>query len=134
MPRGLKNPRFSFQVDMDVESLNQQECFVLDMGDKIYLYQGTAATPFDKTAASNFGDYLEKSKNGAATLEEADEHFWKLLNGTVEEVRGEVGAEGGEDGDGAATPGGAAFIDDGNGWSRAGSAQIDTQLARLAAR
>ena len=26
------------QVDMDVESLNQKECFVLDMGDKIYLY------------------------------------------------------------------------------------------------
>jgi len=23
---------------MDVESLNQKECFVLDMGDKIYLY------------------------------------------------------------------------------------------------
>eukprot|EP01045_Picozoa_sp_COSAG04_P008113 COSAG04_NODE_442_length_14382_cov_72.823566_8_plen_61_part_00 len=37
MPRGHKKPRFAFQVDMDVESVNQQECFVLDMGDKIYL-------------------------------------------------------------------------------------------------
>jgi hypothetical protein len=34
---------------------------------------GKAASPFDKTAAANFADYLEKAKNGAATMEDADE-------------------------------------------------------------
>ena len=35
MPKGHKKPRFAFQVDLDVEALNHQECFVLDMGDKV---------------------------------------------------------------------------------------------------
>ena len=92
--QGHKKPRFAFQVDLDVESLNHQECFVLDMGDRIYKFvvilplhliergdsashkcflQGEAASPFDRTAAANFADYLEKSKNGVATLEDANE-------------------------------------------------------------
>jgi len=136
MARGHKNPRFAFQVDMDVEALNQKECFVLDMGDKIYLYQGSTATPFDKTAAAEFADYLEKAKNGAASLENADSHFWKLLNGTEDEVRAEATEVGGgeaEDGD-VMTPGGAAFINDGAEWGRADRQQIAAQLARVGTR
>lgn len=45
----------------------------MDMGDRIYKFVGDAASPFDRTAAANFADYLEKSKNGVATLEDANE-------------------------------------------------------------
>lgn len=137
MPRGHKNPRFVFQVDMDVESLNRSECFVLDMGDKIYLYKGDHATPFDNDAAARFADYLEKAKNGAASLElEPDMYFWKLLNGTIDEVRDEA-TEVGEKGQGdIMSPGGVAYLDcgDGTGWARATTSQIQSQVARVTTR
>ena len=60
-------------MDLDAEALNHQECFILDMGDRIYKFVGDAASPFDRTAAANFADYLEKGKNGVATLEDANE-------------------------------------------------------------
>lgn len=123
-----------------MEALNSQECFVLDMGDKIYRYMGAAASPFDKTAAAGFADYLEKSKNGAASLQDADEYFWRLLNGTESDVPAEVppppqlDQEDGEEGPGAMAAGGAAFIDadDGGGWSRASLEQIAGQVNRMA--
>lgn len=137
MPRGHKKPRFAFQVEMDVDSLNRSECFVLDMGDRIYLYQGGSATPFDKTAAAEFADYLEKAKNGAATLEDADVHFWKLMNGTEDEVRDEATDVRDEDDDhDIMSPGGAAFVNqgDGSGWARATRPQTEEQIARVVTR
>ena len=129
MPRGHKKPRFAFQVDMDVESVNQQECFVLDMGDKIYLYQGASSTPFDKTAAAGFADYLEKSKNGAATLSNADDYFWRLLNGSEEEVKAEAASKSSDEA--GIVAGGVAFVSDDDGWARATAAQIEEQMARV---
>ena len=137
MPRGHKKPRFAFQVEMDVDSLNQSECFVLDMGDRIYLYQGGSATPFDKTAAAEFADYLEKAKNGAATLENANVHFWKLMNGTEDEVRDEATDVTDEDDvRDIMSPGGAAFVNqgDGSGWARATRPQTEEQIARVVTR
>lgn len=71
--QGHTKPRFAFQVDLDVDALNHQECFLLDMGDRIYKFVGDAASAFDRMDATNFADYLEKSKNGAATVEDANE-------------------------------------------------------------
>ena len=95
-------------------------------------YQGPAATPFDKTAAAGFADYLEKAKSGAATLSSADEYFWRLLNGSEADVALEHTDDGEEAGQGGMTTGGAGFVGDGDGWARASGAQIEEQLARLA--
>ena len=80
---------------------------------------------------------LEKAKNGAASLEDADVHFWKLLNGTEEEVRAEATELGDDDDDREImSPGGAAFLNpgDGSGWVRATRPQTAEQLARVATR
>ena len=100
-------------------------------------YQGPSATPFDKTAAAEFADYLEKAKNGAASLEDADVHFWKLLNGTEKDVRTEATELGGGDDDrDIMSPGGAGFLNpgDGTGWVRATRPQTTEQLARVTTR
>ena len=93
--------------------------------------QVPAATPFDKTAAAGFADYLEKAKSGAATLSSADEYFWRLLNGSEADVALEH-TDDGEEAGRVMTPGGAGFVGDGDGWARASGAQIEEQLARLA--
>jgi hypothetical protein len=51
--KGRKYPRV-FPVPVTATSLNQSDCFVLDLGSNIYIWTGTDANQFEKVAALNF--------------------------------------------------------------------------------
>jgi len=76
------------QVDLKRESLNSSDVFVLDLGLKIYQFNGAKSTPMEKSKAMQFCVTMESERNGLAkheVLEETNKDipadFWKPLGG-----------------------------------------------------
>ena len=77
------------------DSLNDGDSFVLDAGEKVYVWNGDNASPFEKLAANLAAENLESLRAGAAQATTTiDEDFWAKLGGegpiTSKEDAGEV--------------------------------------------
>lgn len=63
-------------------SLNQNDSFILDVGTKIYVWNGAASSGFEKCKANLVAENWEGQRNGrCTTTHDIDERFWKLLGG-----------------------------------------------------
>jgi len=70
------------EVDLARDSLNEGDCFVLDAGKRIYIYQGSSAMPLEKYEANTMAERLERQRGGQAeATHELDDKFWELLGG-----------------------------------------------------
>jgi len=70
------------EVPLDKSSLSDGDCFVLDAGDKIYIWDGAQSSPFEKSKANAVAEHIESERDGKATAtHECGEDFWKLLGG-----------------------------------------------------
>jgi len=70
------------EVPRERGSLNQGDCFILDSGIKIYVWQGSESSPFEKTKANNVAENMEAERDGKATVTlDVDDDFWRLLGG-----------------------------------------------------
>lgn len=64
------------------ESLNHRDCFILDMGRKIYTWFGDDASPFLKNGCNMKAEKMESERDGESTVvTEVDEAFWEALGG-----------------------------------------------------
>lgn len=64
------------------DSLNEGDCFVLDAGAKIYIWEGKDASPYEKNKANMVAENMEAERDGKATAtHDLDESFWMMLGG-----------------------------------------------------
>ncbi len=64
------------------DSMNQGDAFILDAGEKIYVWKGDSCSPFEGSAAALAAEALEASRDGRATAtHEVDDAFWEALGG-----------------------------------------------------
>jgi len=84
--KGKKKVRVT-QVDCGRKSLNSSDVFILDCGLKVYQFNGSHSTPFERTKAQQMAVSLESERNGLAKMHVLDEgqtlpkHFWEVLGG-----------------------------------------------------
>jgi len=88
--KGKKKVRTT-QVELKRASLNSSDVFVLDLGLKIFQFNGKNSTPFERAKASQFCKSMESERNGvakASVLEETQKdmpaEFWAPLGGPGE--------------------------------------------------
>ena len=87
--KGKKNVRIR-EVDRTVKSLNNGDVFILDMGMKLYQWNGSKSGIFEKNKAGQLCRALDSERSGkpeVIVVEEGseDEEFWKALGdrGTI---------------------------------------------------
>jgi len=70
-------------VPLKRESLNQRDAFVLDSGDRIYIWCGKRCSPFEKNAANMLAENKESERGSDDTkvTHDVDDRFWELLGG-----------------------------------------------------
>jgi hypothetical protein len=86
--KGRKFPRV-FPAPVVASSLNEGDCFVLDLGVNIYIWTGADANQFEKVAALNFAINVKNHERKAKSVlnypqdmgGEVEETFWKALGG-----------------------------------------------------
>jgi len=72
----------SVEVKCARESLNQGDAFVLDMGEKIYIWKGESCSPFETNLANQFAEGLESERGGKSqATHDIDGDFWAALGG-----------------------------------------------------
>jgi len=76
---GDKYPRV-FPIEMKASSMNHGDCFVLDMGNNIYVWQGTEANKYEKNAAVYYAQNLKNHEMKS----HAEVHFPQTMGGDVE--------------------------------------------------
>ena len=85
--RTVKTVRAS-QVPVAAKSLNDGDVFVLDAGLKIYVFIGTSANAFEKMKGAALAHNLIAARQGKSKLvNDLDDEFWKLLNGSPKDVQ-----------------------------------------------
>jgi len=73
------------QVTCTRECLNQGDCFILDTGKIIYVWEGTDTNPQEKIAASDASEKIESQRDGKSKVtHDIDDDFWKELGGEGE--------------------------------------------------
>ncbi|KAL7025953.1 hypothetical protein ACKWTF_013721 [Chironomus riparius] len=100
--KGKKNIRVR-QVDLTIGSMNRGDCFILDAGNKIYVYVGQKAKRVEKMKAISAANQIrDQDHNGRAQVEIVDEfssgsdkeHFFEILgSGSPSQVPDESTAE-----------------------------------------
>jgi len=76
------------EVSAKATSLNHGDAFVLDLGAKVYVWQGKQANQMEKFAAGNYAETL-KVENNAEIIPLKDEgcdEFWTALGGSLSDV------------------------------------------------
>jgi gelsolin len=70
------------EVTCSKDSMNQGDCFILDSGKIVYVWEGDETSPFEKAAANTAAEKIERERNGKATAtHDIDDRFWELLGG-----------------------------------------------------
>lgn len=73
------------EVTLARDSLNQGDCFVLDVGATIYVWCGDEASPLEKVAANQAAESIEAKRDGKAkATHDIDDAFWAELGGEGE--------------------------------------------------
>jgi len=66
-------------------SLNQDDSFILDVGKKLYVWDGAKANPFEKYKAITVANKWADERDGRATVtKDIDDKFWGELGGEGE--------------------------------------------------
>jgi len=80
------------EVLLHNSSLNDGDCFILDAGDKIYVWEGSNSSPFEKNKANIEAEKMEAERDGKAkATHDIDDDFWAFLGGKAEiKAAGEV--------------------------------------------
>lgn len=70
------------EVTLERASLNHGDCFILDMGVVIYVWDGAEASAVEKVAANEAAEHIESSRDGKAkATHDIDDAFWAELGG-----------------------------------------------------
>eukprot|EP00439_Symbiodinium_sp_Y106_P084908 s357_g26.t5 len=78
--RKVKGKTSVLQVPVRKDMVNDSDSFVLDAADKIYVYDGPSASPFEKQAANRHAEHLESLRGGhAQATHDVDDTFWALM-------------------------------------------------------
>lgn len=78
----------AYQIPVKAENLNHGDAFVLDAGLKVYIWYGESANAFEKSKAAALHANVVSSRNGKAKkITTVDDEFWKILGGTIDDVR-----------------------------------------------
>jgi len=78
--RKLKGKTTVFQCPLRKALITKGDCFILDAPDKIYVYDGEGASPFEKKAANDKAENIENNRPGnAEATHDIDGGFWALL-------------------------------------------------------
>mmetsp|Transcript_17580 Transcript_17580/g.41726 ORF Transcript_17580/g.41726 Transcript_17580/m.41726 type:complete len:246 (+) Transcript_17580:41-778(+) len=78
--RKVKGKTSVLQVPVRKDMVNDSDSFVLDAPEKIYVYDGPSASPFEKQAANRHAEHLESLRGGhAQATHDVDDTFWTLL-------------------------------------------------------
>lgn len=81
------------EVPLRFSSLNQGDCFILEAEGKLYIWQGSGSSVFEKNKAIYFGnsiknhDYKGGSEIEIITGDEQNQQFNSYLEGTSSEIR-----------------------------------------------
>merc|ERR1712238_579109 len=65
--RKLKGKTTVFQCPLRKALITKGDCFILDAPDKIYVYDGEGASPFEKKAANDKAENIEEKSIGMST-------------------------------------------------------------------
>ena len=92
--KGKRYPRV-FPVPIEAKQLCESDCYVLDLGDHIYNWYGSACTEHEKVAAVNYANDLKNHmRKMKAKLHfpqtmggSIEEDFWKALGGSKADVQ-----------------------------------------------
>lgn len=99
VPRLLKVKRTKrttrgFEVPCKATSLNHGDVFILDAGREVTMWVGDSASPFEKAKAAAMVHNIVSARKGKAKQRrasyssgDAEPEFWKLLDGTVDDVQ-----------------------------------------------
>eukprot|EP00929_Paragymnodinium_shiwhaense_P009723 TRINITY_DN113_c0_g2_i1.p1 TRINITY_DN113_c0_g2~~TRINITY_DN113_c0_g2_i1.p1 ORF type:complete len:249 (-),score=69.94 TRINITY_DN113_c0_g2_i1:184-930(-) len=78
--RRVKGKTTVVQAPLKKTIINESDCFVLDAADKIYVYDGSSASPFEKNAANKKAEEIEAARaGGESATHDIDDGFWQLL-------------------------------------------------------
>jgi len=70
------------EVTLARASLNQGDCFILDMGTVIYVWNGEEAAAAEKLAANEAAESIESTRDGKAkATHDIDDAFWQEIGG-----------------------------------------------------
>lgn len=68
------------QVPLRKKMIDEFDCFVLDAPEKIYVYDGEKANPFERHKANLLAENIENARPGTAEVtRDIDDDFWALL-------------------------------------------------------
>mmetsp|Transcript_15686 Transcript_15686/g.39427 ORF Transcript_15686/g.39427 Transcript_15686/m.39427 type:complete len:384 (+) Transcript_15686:38-1189(+) len=69
------------QVELSVASLNAGDSFILDSGNKLFVYRGEESDGFEKMKAQEMAKTMESERHGKSKVVDAfdDDEFWKVL-------------------------------------------------------
>lgn len=71
------------EVTLERDSMNQGDCFLLDIGSVVYIWQGDESSAFEKVAAEKAAHGIAKSRHGHCRVEtNVDDEFWREIGGT----------------------------------------------------
>lgn len=84
--RRSKTP-LTFEVPPLACNLNQGDVFVLDRGDRVYIWIGSEASPSERFAGCLMVNKILGARHGKARRYEIDDIFWQTLQGGESDVR-----------------------------------------------
>lgn len=83
------------QVECSVSSMNRGDCYILDLGKKVYKYLGPESNAFEKSSAANLAANVVSGRQGKAKMYNItdDDDFWTTLGGTEADVADAISAD-----------------------------------------
>lgn len=90
--QGCRKQITAMEVPLAADSLNQNDCFILDHGLKIYVWQGSSAGIFEKNKAAQLGRAMDDERKGQAEVitmaEGSDSELpWDELGGKPDSIK-----------------------------------------------
>lgn len=76
----------AFEVELIAASLDKTDCFILDAGNKIYVYHGAGSDGFEKNKSTALAETMEAEREGRSERVDVDDGFWELLGCTEADI------------------------------------------------
>jgi len=78
----------AFEVPVKATSLDNGDTFILDAGLKVYIWIGPESNAFEKSKGGALAHNIVSGRLGKTKLvPEVDEEFWKILGGSLKDVK-----------------------------------------------